>query len=52
MISEIEVFIIHTCMNKIRIQNPLQILICVNPLYPLKSACYSLFNYDNAILTT
>ncbi len=24
MISEIEVFIIHTCMNKIRIQNPLQ----------------------------
>jgi len=42
MTSEIEVLIIHTCMNKIRIQIRHKILICVNPLNPLKSACYSL----------
>ncbi len=37
MILKIYVFIIHTCMNKIRIQNP------------LKSACYSLIKFDNIL---
>ncbi len=51
MIQKMGVFIIHTCMNKIRfLKIRYNILICVNPLYPWESACYSLFNYGNILL--